>query len=104
MPFKAFKHIYHIYRSAHSKIVPEKNLMIKDAGRNDLGYKGTYLVPMQILKKSNAQNSWNQLHPALHVKLQIIIGQMLLGNSANRHWSLTERVNIKAMSSREMKL
>ena len=31
------------------KKLPEKDLHIRDAGGNDLGYKGTYLVPMQIL-------------------------------------------------------
>jgi hypothetical protein len=32
-----------------SEKVPEKSLKIKDAGGNVLGYKGTYLVPMQVL-------------------------------------------------------
>ncbi len=29
--------------------MPEAGLKIEDAGGNDLGYKGTFLVPMQIL-------------------------------------------------------
>jgi hypothetical protein len=46
MPFKAFKRIY---GTTKLKKKPEPDLKIKDAGGNDLGYKGTYLVPMQIL-------------------------------------------------------
>jgi hypothetical protein len=46
MPFKAFKRIY---GTSKIKKKPENDLKIKDAGGNDLGYKGTYLVPMQIL-------------------------------------------------------
>ncbi len=46
MPFKAFKRIY---GTSNLKKVPEMGLKIKDAGGNDLGYKGTFLVPMQIL-------------------------------------------------------
>jgi hypothetical protein len=46
MPFKAFKRIY---RMANVKKVPEQNLQIRDTGDNKLGYKGTYLVPMQPL-------------------------------------------------------
>jgi hypothetical protein len=46
MPFKPFKRIY---GSAKPKKLPEKKLHIRDTGGNDLGYKGTYLVPMQIL-------------------------------------------------------
>ncbi len=46
MPFKAFKRIY---GTTKLKRKPEPDLKIKDAGGNDLGYKGTYLVPMQIL-------------------------------------------------------
>ncbi len=45
MPFKAFKRIY---GTSKLKKVPEIGLKIKDAGGNDLGYKGTFLVPMQI--------------------------------------------------------
>ena len=44
MPFKAFKRIY---GSTNVKKV-NANLNIKDAGGNDLGYKGTYLLPMQL--------------------------------------------------------
>ncbi len=46
MPFKAFKRIY---GTSKPKNTPENNLKIKDAGGNNLGYRGTYLVPMQIL-------------------------------------------------------
>jgi hypothetical protein len=46
MPFKAFKRIY---GTTKLKKKPEPDLKIKDAGGNDLGYKETYLVPMQIL-------------------------------------------------------
>ncbi len=46
MPFKAFKRIY---GTSKLKKLPENGLKIKDAGGNDLGNKGTYLVPMQIL-------------------------------------------------------
>ena len=46
MPFKAFKRIY---GTAKCKKLPETNLHIRDAGGNDLGYKGTYLAPMQVL-------------------------------------------------------
>ena len=46
MPFKAFKRIYD---STKPKKLPEKELQIRDARGNDLGYKGTYLVSMQIL-------------------------------------------------------
>ncbi len=46
MPFKAFKRIY---GTSKLKKVPEAGLRIKDAGSNDLGYKGTFLVPKQIL-------------------------------------------------------
>jgi hypothetical protein len=38
MPFKAFKRIY---GTVKPKQKPEPDLNIKDAGRNDLGYKGT---------------------------------------------------------------
>jgi hypothetical protein len=31
------------------KALPEKELHIRDARGNDLGYKGTYIVPMQVL-------------------------------------------------------
>ncbi len=46
MPFKAFKRIY---GTSKLKKLPENGLKIKDAGGNDLGCKGTYIVPMQIL-------------------------------------------------------
>jgi hypothetical protein len=46
MPFKAFKRIHGIFKLRQK---PEKDMKIKDAGGNDLGYKGTVLVPMQIL-------------------------------------------------------
>jgi hypothetical protein len=46
MPFKAFKRIY---GTTKLKRKPESDLKIKDAGGNDLGYKGTFLVTMQIL-------------------------------------------------------
>jgi hypothetical protein len=46
MPFKAFKRIY---GADKLKRLPEKQLHIKDAGGNHLGYKGTYHVPMLIL-------------------------------------------------------
>jgi hypothetical protein len=46
MPFKAFKRIY---SPTKLKKLPEKDLHIKDAGGKDLGYKGTYLVLIQIL-------------------------------------------------------
>ncbi len=46
MPFKAFKRIY---GTTKLKRKPEPDLKIKDAGGNDLGYRGTYMVPMQIL-------------------------------------------------------
>jgi hypothetical protein len=46
MPFKAFKRIY---GTSKLKMTPKNNLKIRDAGGNDLGYRGTYLVPMQIL-------------------------------------------------------
>ena len=46
MPFKAFKCIH---GTDNCKRLPEKDLHIKDAGGNDLGYKGIYLIPMQIL-------------------------------------------------------
>ncbi len=45
MPFKAFKKIQSTNKL---KQKPEPDLKIKDAGGNDLGYRGTYLVPMQI--------------------------------------------------------
>jgi hypothetical protein len=46
MPFKAFKRIY---GPDKLKKLPKKELHIRDAGGNDLGYKGTFLLPMQIL-------------------------------------------------------
>jgi hypothetical protein len=46
MPFKAFKRIYNIAKPIK---LPERELHIRDAGGKDLGYKGTYLVLMQIL-------------------------------------------------------
>jgi hypothetical protein len=46
MPFKAFKRIY---GTTKLKKLPENSLKIKDAGSNDLGYKRTYLVPIQVL-------------------------------------------------------
>jgi hypothetical protein len=46
MPFKAFRRIY---GTTKIKKLPERSLKIKDAGGNDLGYEGTYLVPMQVL-------------------------------------------------------
>jgi hypothetical protein len=46
MQFKALKQID---GKANPKKLSEENLLIKDAGGKDLGYKGTYLVPMQIL-------------------------------------------------------
>ncbi len=46
MPFKAFKKIH---GTTNLKRKPEPDLKIKDAGGNDLGYRGTYMVPMQIL-------------------------------------------------------
>jgi hypothetical protein len=53
MPFKAFKRIY---GSSKLKKVPEIGLKIKDAGGNDLGYKGAFLVPMQILGRKIMHN------------------------------------------------
>jgi hypothetical protein len=38
MPFKAFKRIY---GTSKLKKLPKNRLKIKDAGGNDLGYKGT---------------------------------------------------------------
>jgi hypothetical protein len=46
MPIKALKRIY---GSAKLKKLPEKELHIRDAWGNNLGYKGTYLIPMLIL-------------------------------------------------------
>jgi hypothetical protein len=46
VPFKVFKRIY---GTTKPKQKPKPDLKIKDAGGNDLGYKGTYMVPMQIL-------------------------------------------------------
>ncbi len=48
MPFKASKRIY---GPAKLKKLPEKELHIRDTIGNVLGYKGTYLVPMQILSR-----------------------------------------------------
>ena len=36
--------------------LPEKELHIRDAGGNDLGYKGTYLVLMKILGRKVMHN------------------------------------------------
>ena len=47
MPFKVFKRIY---GSTNAKKMDAK-LNIRDAGGNDLGYKGTYLLPMQHMGK-----------------------------------------------------
>ena len=47
MPFKAFKRIY---GSTNVKKI-NANLNIRDAGGNDLGYKGTYLLPIQLMGK-----------------------------------------------------
>jgi hypothetical protein len=51
MPFEAFKRIY---GPDILKRLPEKQLHIKDAGGYDLGYKGAYLVPLQILGRSGS--------------------------------------------------
>jgi hypothetical protein len=45
MPYKASKRIY---GPAKLEKLPEKGLHIKSIAGNDMGYKGTYLVPMQI--------------------------------------------------------
>ncbi len=45
MPFKAFKWIYGM---ANCKRLPGKDLHIKDAGVNNLGYQGTFQIPMQM--------------------------------------------------------
>jgi hypothetical protein len=36
--------------------LPEKDLHIKDAGGNDLGYKGTYMVPIHMLGRKVMHN------------------------------------------------
>ena len=46
MPFKAFKRIYGPDSLKKKQI--HENLNIKDAGGNDLGYKGTFMVEMEI--------------------------------------------------------
>jgi hypothetical protein len=53
MPFKVFKPIYGM---VNCKRLPGKDLHIKDARGNDLGYKGTYLpfTNADAWKKSNA--------------------------------------------------
>ncbi len=47
MPFKAFKRIF--YGPAKLKKLPEKELDLRNDERNHLEYKGTYVVPMQLL-------------------------------------------------------
>ena len=47
MPFNAFKRIH---GTAQPKKINAK-LNIRDAGGNDLGYQGTYLLPMQLIGK-----------------------------------------------------
>ena len=47
MSFKALKRIYN---TTQPKKIDAK-LNIRDAGSNDLGYQGTYLLPMQLMGK-----------------------------------------------------
>ena len=44
------------------KKLPEKELHIRDAGGNDLGYKGTFLVPMQLLGRKVMHNLVDMEH------------------------------------------
>ena len=52
MPFKAFMRIYGPESlKPRPRRLQENNLQIRDAGGNDLGYKGTYMVDMEIFGK-----------------------------------------------------
>jgi hypothetical protein len=114
MPFKAFKRIY---GTSKLKKLPEIGLKIKDAGGNDLGYKGKYLVPMQILGRKIMHDL---------VILENVQDQMLGIDFIRKHkmsynaltekcfWETSpidsetlqaqERVFIDALSSRKVKL
>ncbi len=114
MPFKLFKRIY---GTSKLKKMPENNLKIKDAGGNDLGYRGTYLVPMQILGRKIMHNL-----VILDSVQDYILGIDFIKQHAMSYNTLTEkcfwetppldsgqlqaheRIFIDALSSRKIKL
>jgi hypothetical protein len=113
----AIQSIKMIYGTSKVKELPENSLKIKDAGGNDLGYKGTYLVPMQVLGRK-----------VMHVLVVLeniqdqILGRDFIRQQVMSYSALTEkcfwetppidsgtlqaqeRVFIYALSSRKVKL
>ena len=113
MPFKAFKRIY---GTAQPKKIDAK-LNIRDAGGNDLGYQGTYLLPMQLMGKK----IMHDIVVLEHLQDNIIgidcINKHFLGYSAYKQspvWetppidsgnlSTSERVYLDALSSKIVKI
>ena len=83
MPFKAFKRIYGPDSLKKKQI--HENLNIKDAGGNDLGYKGTFLVEMEVFGRQVEHDLVVLEHVQDHILGSDFIHKHLLGyNPATR--------------------
>ena len=115
MPFKAFKRIYGPDSLKKKQI--HENLNIKDAGGNDLGYKGTFLVEMEVFGRQVEHDLVVLEHVQDHILGSDFIHKHLLGyNPASRdfEWKLpptntgvllaAEHMNNAALSSKIIKV
>ena len=113
MPFKAFKQMY---GTTHPKKIDVK-LNIRDAGGNELGYQGTYLLPMQLMGKKIMHDIVVLEHLPDNIISIDCINKHFLGYSAYKQspvWKTppidsgklktTERVYLDALSSKIVKI
>ena len=116
MPFKAFKRIYGPDSLKHKKQIHE-NLNIKDAGGNDLGYKGTFMVEMEIFGRQVEHGLVVLEHVQDYILGSDFIHKHLLAynpSSRDFEWKLpptntgtlkaAEHMKISALSSKIIKL
>ena len=116
MPFKAFKRIYGPDSLKHKKQIHE-NLNIKDAGGNDLGYKGTFMVEMEIFGRQVEHDLVVLEHVQDYILGSDFIHKHLLAynpSSRDFEWKLpptntgtlkaAEHMKISALSSKIIKL
>ena len=91
MPFNAFKRIHWPEFLKKTKQIHE-NLNIKDAGGNDLGYKGTFLVEMEIFGR--------QVEHIVSVGRVTILLLHILCTAVNKHKSIETKT--KTQQNREV--
>ena len=82
MPFNAFKRIHGPESLKKTKQIHE-NLNIKDAGGNDLGCKGTFLVEMEIFGR--------QVEHIVSVGRVTILLLHILCTAVNKHKSIVTK-------------